>query len=449
MGCGERVVEFIPLMNEATSVNNHFEMTKTTDIKRQFLNSLKRGTGEAYFIVKDNPQIDFSNQIIKGVLNIFAYDGQSEVERANYIFDIISVSKQQDKIRKAVLHGLASEQEGPWDLTHLFALAKHFAEQGDNEMKDAIYDRFCNNPIEGCDWAGYSEILDLDGLQGLIYIAEKFGKAIEQNPDDWQDDFIIKEFQEENPNLKVLKTLENQAKENKHIRIYLDNIKRTKANRKKHKSKPIIFKDIIDEVFNSKPFILFRRKENLSDDELIKIANQLINESEESKIEKLLDVFDDNKFPLDSKIILNFAKQKRSSKNRVVDNAIAALKHLKSKSIRAFALDKIINSKNPLDYLEILTSNYQNGDFKLLYEIAVKTFDEHKIERLAGIYTDIYTANKTKECKEPLEVLYSKMNCGIHRNGIVEILIENDVLSEKIKNEIKFDSYLGTRELIK
>ena len=80
-------------------------MTDPINIKRQFLNALKRGTGEAYLIVKDNPKIDFSNQIIKGALNIFAYDGQCEGDRATYIFEIISISKKKDKIRKAVLQG--------------------------------------------------------------------------------------------------------------------------------------------------------------------------------------------------------------------------------------------------------------------------------------------------------------------------------------------------------
>lgn len=424
-------------------------MTTTADIKRQFLNSLKRGTGEAYLIVKDNPQINFSNQIIKGVLNNYAYDGQSEGNRAQYIFDIILISKQKDKIRKTVLQGLASEQRKTWNLTHLFALAKLFAEQDDSEMKQAIYDRFCNNPIEGSDWVGYYEILELDGLQGLIYIAEKFGKFIEQNPDDIQDYWIIRNFQEENPNLEVTSILENLANDNKHIRIYLDNIKRTKESQEKHKTITIKFKDIIDEVLISEPFISFRRKRNLTEGEIIMVAEQLIKETDITKIEKFLDIFDNYKFPFDNQIILKFAQQKSSSNNRIVGNAIRALKHLKSKSIREFALDKIQNSKNQLNYLEILVSNYQNNDFKILTEIATKTNDEHKIENLAGIFTEIYKVNKTKECKEPLEVLYNKMNCGIHRNGIVEILIENDVLSDKIRNEIKFDSYLETRRLIK
>ena len=108
-------------------------MTDTANIKRQFLNSLKRGTGEAYLLVRDNPKIDFSNHIIKGVLNIYAYDGQCETDRAIYIFDIISISKQKDKIRKTILQGWTAEQNDTWNLTHVFALAKLYAQQNDSE----------------------------------------------------------------------------------------------------------------------------------------------------------------------------------------------------------------------------------------------------------------------------------------------------------------------------
>ncbi|UZJ64669.1 hypothetical protein OKW96_20390 [Sphingobacterium sp. KU25419] len=99
--------------------------------------------------------------------------------------------------------------------------------------------------------------------------------------------------------------------------------------------------------------------------------------------------------------------------------------------------------------MEILISNYKKGDHKILTEIVANTNDEDEIESLAAIFTEIFKVNKTKKCKEPLEILYNKMNCGIHRNGIIEILIENRVLSKRIKKEMKFDSYLKTRELVK
>jgi hypothetical protein len=310
-----------------------------------------------------------------------------------------------------------------------------------------MYDRFLNPSIEYSDWVGSYEIIELDGLNGLLYVAEKFGKFIEQNPDDVQDDWIIKHFQDENKNIKVLKELQNKAKSNQFIRIYLENIKRTKATQAKHKTKPIKYKNIIDEVLNSKPFISYKRKRNLTNEEINQVAIQLINETDKSSIEKLLDIFGCYKFPFDSQKILDFAKQKPTSKNRIVEYAIYALKHLKSEEIRKFALNKIQTTKNPIDYLDILISNYKSGDFKILSEIVNKTNNVDKIEQLAGIYSDIYKTNKTKECKEPLEILYSKMNCAIHRRGIVEILIENNVLSDKIRHEIRFDCDLETREL--
>ena len=426
-------------------------MSNNINIRRQLLNALKRGTGEAYLIVKNNPNIDFSTQIIKGALNIFAYDGQCEGNRAQYIFDIISISKQKTKIKKAVLRGLAREQDETWNLTHLFALAKLFATQGDGAAKKTMYDRFLNPPIEYSDWVGASEILALDGLEGLFYVAEKFGQYIEKNPDDCQDDSIIEAFQAKNEQIKVYTALKKQAKTNKYIAIYLKNIKRTQKNEEKYQEKnktiPRKYEDIIDEVLNSKPFFGFRRQFNMTDEGVNQIAKRLMVETNTSNIEKLLYIFDCYKFPYDSQIILDFAKQKPTRKNRIVEFAICALKHLKSQDIRNFFIEKIENAKNPIDYLEILMANYESGDHKILNAIAHKTNNEHKIEQLAIIYTDIYSENSTKECQEPLEILYYKMNCAIHRNSIVKILIENEVLSAKIKSEIEFDCDLDTREL--
>lgn len=413
------------------------------------MNSLKRGTGEAYLIVRDNPKIDFSTQIIKGALNIFAYDGQSEGSRAKYIFDIISISQRKEKIRKAVLKGLAIEQNNTWNLTHLFDLAKFYAKQGDIEARQAIYDRFLNNPIEGSDWVGYFEILELDGLKGLLFIADKFGKYIEQNPDDLQDEYIISNFQKENKELKVYEELENASKNNPYIKLYLDTISKTKSIQEKHRKERnnIEYKSVVDEIFSGK-FLPYNKRKNITENDVNLIANQLLIEKDKAKFEKLLDIFSFCKFPFDSELILNLAKQKKTSKNRIAEYALDALKHLKSNSIRKFALDNYQNSKRPYDYLDILISNYEKGDYKILCDIVAKFNNEHIIERLAATYVEIYRANKTTECKEPLEILYNKMNCGIHRNGILEVLIENGVLSDKIRNEIPFDSYLDTRELL-
>ena len=91
--------------------------------------------------------------------------------------------------------------------------------------------------------------------------------------------------------------------------------------------------------------------------------------------------------------------------------------------------------------------NYKKGDWKLLKSLAEKYTDDDVIHSLGADYIDIYEANPTKECKEPLEVIYDKMNCGIHRKKLIRILIKNDVLSDKIRNEIQFDCNEAIRKL--
>jgi len=422
-------------------------MTDSKSIKQTFRSSIRRGTGEAHLIMHSNPTIDFSNDIIKASLTNFAYDGQSENSRALYLSELIALSNQQDKIRNAILQGLATEQNDSWTLTQLFDLVKIFAQRGDTGARAAIYDRFLNHPIDNADWIGFKEILELGGLDGLKYIADKFGKMLEKNPDDWQDNMIIGHFQDNNPKINAQEELEKASKENCFIKIYLDKIKETEENANNYQREIINYKDIIEEVLLFKPYIRLWKRE-LTDTDISKVANQLLTEKNKSNQEKLLYVFTYFKFPFDSEFILQLAKQKPNSKDRIVEFAIGALQFLKSDNIRHFALDKLQTAKRPAELTNILIANYKSGDNKLLATLARKHKDEHIIENLASSFIDIYKANKTTECKEPLEEIYNKMNCGLHRNGIIEVLSDNKVLSDKIKQELKFDSNEETRQLL-
>jgi len=294
-------------------------------IRRQFLDSLKRGTGAAFLLARDNPAIDFSTQIIKGVLKNYAFDGQSEGGRGQYLYDLISLSNNKDKIREAVLRGLATEQKDTWTLIHLFDLAKIYAQKGDVELRQAIYDRFLLNPIDGCDWAGYHEILEIDRFQGLLYIAEKYGKWLAKNPDRWVDNFINQHFQDENPAINVSKELDNAAHKNPSIRVYLDTIKKTEDARKSSARETKTYSDIIDEALNSRFFRITRRKKGLTELEIFEVAKRLLMERNKTNQEKLLGAFDICKFPFNGDIILGLAKQKCSKNHGIRELAIRAL----------------------------------------------------------------------------------------------------------------------------
>lgn len=425
-------------------------MTETTAIKQRFRSAIKRGTGEAHLIMQSNPTIDFSAEIIKASLTHYAFDPQSEGSRTLYLWELIAMSKHQDKIRAAILAGLANEQEDTWALVQLFDLATFYAKQGDKTARQAIYDRFNNNPIEGSDWCGYNSIIELDRFEGLKFIASSFGQTLEQNPDDKHDSHIIDNFQEEYPTIKARQELEKASKENRFIKIYLDNIDQTEKGQEQWLQKnprPIVNYDTVTERINSGAISpLFRAKE-LSATDLKKLADDFLKETGRLRLEKYLRVFNKLKYPYDYKPILELAKSKNKKTDRLVEFACGALKYFTGADIRKFAIEILNQTKAPSDYLDLLVLNFKPADSKLLTEIASNCKNERDTHAIVWGYASIYNSNKTKTCKEPLEIIYDKLTCSIHRKQIVQILKDNKVLSKQIKKEIRYDCDEDTRKL--
>jgi hypothetical protein len=416
-------------------------------VRQRFKNAIKRGTGETHLLMKDNPNVDFSSDIIKGALTNLSYDNQSEGSRADYIFELIQLSNQKEKIRQVILKALATERKDTWALDQLFDITALFAKQGDQEAKKAIYKRFYKKTIQGSEWVGQDALIEVDGLEGIKHIAKTKGKIIQNNPEEWEDSWTVDYFQEQNPSIKVYQELEKASRENEYIKTYLDTIKKHKAKFQKRERQKYSY-EIVTEKINSKVIVPLppAGAKELSKTDIKKLADDFLKETDRLKLEKYMRVFDRVKFPYDYQPLLKLAKYKKN--DRLVEFATGSLKFFSGADIREFAIDNLKKVKIPSDYLDLLVSNYKKGDFKLLTEIVARCKNEHDIHSLVYGYINIYEANKTTECKEPLEAIYDKLTCGIHRADIIKILIENKVLSARLKNEIKYDSYEEIRKLV-
>jgi hypothetical protein len=416
--------------------------------KQKFKSAIKRGTGEAHLLMKDNPTVDFSNHIIKAALTNLSYDPQSEGSRAHYIFELIELSHQKKKIRKAILNGLATEKEDTWALDQLFDLTALFAKQGDKKAKKAIYKRYSKKKIEASDWVGETVIIELDGLKGLKYIAKTKGKIIKKKPGTWEDSSLIDSFHEMNPYINAYKELKSSAQTNKFIGIYLNTVKKYTDKRKKTKRPKLTYKIVKERIDNDSIIVtppLWIKE--LSDSDITKLADGFLKENNRNKLEKYLQIFSEVKYPYNYAPILTLVKSKTKKDDRLVEYAVKALKHFSGDDIRLFALKKLEKFKKPYQYLNLLVSNYKKKDSTLLTKIGERCKNEHDIHELVYGFIDIYQANATTECKKPLEAIYNKLTCGIHRIDIIKIFITNNVLSKQLKKEIQFDSYLDTREL--
>lgn len=404
---------------------------------------MKRGTGEAFLIASEHPEIDFTNEIMEGALHNFAYDGQSEPERATYTFGLMQHCTSSDIIKNKVIDALTKESDDTWTLTHLFALTKLFAAAGDNKAHRAIYNRFLHNPIDSADWVGYQEILELDGLKGFFYIAEAYGKMLESQPGSWTDDMIVKHYQELNPEINVWEQLEKESKQNSHILTFMTHIKDSAEAVQLHETQQPNDADITEEIVSNRYFTN-KRIDKLTEEELRTIATHFEKETNYTRKERLLRIFRQRPYPLNSDDILHIATTKNG---RLHDSAIDAMSKLKSDNIRKYAIHQLNSANQPELYAGILAANFRQGDETLMCAIAARIRSDHKIESLTHAYLDIFDQHRSPECGQPLAILYRKTRCGICRHSIVKVMLENNCLPEDIKREIVFDCNEKTRLL--
>jgi hypothetical protein len=425
-------------------------MNNNANIKRQFFDSLKRGTGETYFILKNNPNIDFSDLIIKGATYNYAYDRQSEDSRAFYINGLIKRSKQQDKIINAVLKELLNQKEDFYNLDQMCDLAVYFYKSGRKKAADTLRKRFDKNSNQNYQFCGQDQLIQIEGLSGLLKVAETIGEILFNDNDDNESCRRVDDFQKKNKSIDVYKELEKASKKSKYIKAYLKAILKDKNTRKeKHAKIKKWTYELVKEKIDLNKFRMLseERARELTTGEVKKLADEFLATKDKVKQEQYLRFFTYRKFPYDYQFLIKFAIGKNSKGTRLVYHSVNALKFFKGNDIREFALQKIKTQKDPSDYLNLLVSNYKKGDCKILIDVANKSDDYDYIHNIAFGFIDIYRANSTKECKQPLEIIYNKMNCGLHRKDIVNLLGENGVLSDKIFNELQFDSYDEVRKL--
>lgn len=420
------------------------------NLKQKFRSAIKRGTGETHNIIKENPLVDFSKDILKACLFNYAYDVQSEGGREVYLAELINLCAQKSEILSTIYKSLGDKTNDDWSIEQLFDLAAIFAREGDEKAKKAIWENYYKHAMDDADWAGRDAVIDVFSLDGLKYIAETTGKMLKKFSDKWEDSFLVDYFQKENPSIDVYDELRKEAEDNPHIKKYLDEIEQRKFsfyNPKEKKEEKYDYQYVKDRFKNKYLGIGPRVFEKLSKKDIKKLADEFLQETDSSRQEKYLRIFAHVKFPYDYQPILQLAKMKSSKKNRIVYLAVEALQFFRAKDIRQFAVEKLSSTDKPEIYTNLLIGNYKKDDWKLLKSIAEKYKNPDKIHEIGASLIDIYEANQTKECREPLEVIYNKMNCGLHRTDLVKILIENDVLSDKIRREIQFDCNEETRKL--
>jgi hypothetical protein len=424
----------------------------------EITNALEKGFGRIYLYIEKNGDESIREQLLHFCLKNPSYDTQCEDSRAEWLISLINLSKNRSFYIPKIIAALSTSYEFS-DVSQLYKLCQLIAQQSDESAKQAIYEKFDAQEFNES-YMGGEEIIQLDGLKGLLHVANVIGKRLLEEDDYWESDMLYcitcemigKEITDE--------FLAQHAKENRYVTAYLEELKRHEERSKPKDSQshrerfrdeyPLerILDDIINNTKRNRLGIYNRFGRYATEDEIERVFNLLLAETNNEKLIRYFWVFRNRELPRLPELITNLAF---SNDHEIQGAAISALSNLSDSRIREIAIKLSLNSDSQiaLNAIELFINNYQIGDSKYIEPLLNHIKDNDVCHWVCMDVIKLFEKHQPKECINMMLWAYENTPCTHCRNWAVRLLIEKNWLPETYLNECLYDCVEETRELAK
>jgi hypothetical protein len=182
-----------------------------------------------------------------------------------------------------------------------------------------------------------------------------------------------------------------------------------------------------------------------SQEELQVAAADLLLERNEGRLLAYLSIFRFQPFPGPIARLLELAE---SANIRIARYAVAVLSRLSNPEVRNLALRLLDTRGKHGDGVELLTNNYQQGDFQVIQSCLEEPMEVNEIHHFEIGVRHLVRRQRQVEAEQCLLLLYEKGPCSLCRGGVVEELIALSRLPEFMRVECRYDSDTHTREFV-
>jgi hypothetical protein len=128
----------------------------------------------------------------------------------------------------AVIRSLVEEADG-WDTSQRFQIAKLLAQDGNESARQAM--RSALRVRSTFDGEVTEAFIELDGLAGLVLVVRRIGELLTQNPERWEDDYLLSVASDIYSKEAVETTLKGAAETDPNIKTYLNAVEENRALR--------------------------------------------------------------------------------------------------------------------------------------------------------------------------------------------------------------------------
>jgi hypothetical protein len=196
-----------------------------------FASALRTGHGRAMQQIKGHGSAGLEGAIIENCVSCTSYDPQCEAERAPWLFSIVDGANLKVEVFQAIAALLRDPPpEDHRDLSQRSAMLRELAVAGVEDARGLLYLSLACLPGTAS-VIGADDVVALDGVAGLIHVARQLGQWVQDDPDFWVDDYLIREFDAAQGGQDGLALLEREAATDPDIAGYLAGIHRTREER--------------------------------------------------------------------------------------------------------------------------------------------------------------------------------------------------------------------------
>jgi hypothetical protein len=421
--------------------------------REQFASALRKGQGRALLHVKRCGVAGFEDLVVQACTHSLVFDTQSEGTRGWWLFNLLGLAGMKDAARPKILESLREPREetsgndDTWTVCQRLELAALYAQEGDEESRQAIYAKFDLQEYPES-WVGGQQVVAVDGLKGFLHVAKVIGARLLREPDLWEDDYILSGISEELGRETVMAALTESARTDEQVRAYLNEVERSEHAKKQ--SKPQERKsldevlEMIEHTDDGPQWPLMGWGYKASQEQLAIIVSRMQMESRVPQLRGYLRVFRNREVPgLPDRVF----ELTESADDWIREAAFRAISNSCDTRVRDLAIDLLRRTPPCLDGLSLFAKNYQPGDHTLLQSVLPCAGDE---DVLHGIALDLVRV--AQEVEDPqlsgcLLWIYERNPCSFCRRGATEDLVDRKMSPRNMLEECLWDCQEETREL--
>ena len=421
----------------------------------EFARSLRSGRGNAVLHLQTHDAAPYRDVILNACLHCVAFDPQSNGDRADYLFEVVTLTGDVPFYRERILAALPLACNENYDRAQVFDLAARFAAHGDEAARSLLYATYIDSLIDAEGTIGDRAIIELDGVQGFLFVADALGKLLTADATDDIDEMPMYWLKDRVPDADLTAIRTQAEHDQPYAAAYIARIQAQTAERERRdqerntaETMPSSFDELeslftteIGKRYSSK---LVRWGKRASDEDRRKAAEALIIETDPARQIAYARLFSYVPFPLDPAKLITMAESGGDDIMRAAVNAIGTMQH---PELRALALRLLAIPQWGYHAGKLLVTNHEDGDETLIMSALIaRLSDEDTFHDLGLSALNIFEAHPGPQNLPAITLLYEHEPCSFCRGSCIRQLIALDAFADWMIAECLHDGEPDTRE---